>query len=237
MTDPHSQLELAQQYAAGQLEPAAAAVFEEHLVACEQCQTEVRLAAGVRRLVRDAPATRAAYRARWIGGASVLLAAGIAAVLVRPSRVDPKLAALGHVLEPPAYLGTTVRSLPQRGDSLFNAAMSAYTARRYEEAASDLRSALAAGVDTVPARFYLASAELMAGHPPDAAADYARVIGAGANAKAYLPEAHLYRARALLRLGIAQAALADLRAVPQTDAMTAARASALADSVSKVLQR
>jgi hypothetical protein len=237
MTDPHTELEVAQRYAAGLLDATDAATFEDHLLTCEQCQAEVRLTVGVRRLVRDTPATSRSRGTRWIVGAAALLAAGIAAVVILPSGVDRKLADLGRVTAPPVYLGMSVRSSPQRGDSLFAAAMTAYTDRRYDVAVSGLRAALAAGVDSIPTIFFMASAELMAGHPSDAAAAYARVVAAGPAASAYLPEAHLYRARALLRLGRGTEALSELAAVSRVDAVNSARAAALADSVTQVMRR
>ena len=237
MTEPHTELELAQRYAAGLLDSTDAAAFEEHLLLCERCQTEVRLTVGVRRIVREAPAISSGRRARWIVGVSALLAAGIAAFLIVPGGVSRKVSALGQVKEPPAYIGMSVRALPQRGDSLFEAAMLAYVARRYDVAAAGLRAALAAGVDTVPAEFFIASAELMAGHPREAAVVYGRVIAAGTAATAYLPEAHLYRARAFLRMGRTADALAELAAVSRDDAVNGPVASALADSVTQVTRR
>jgi tetratricopeptide (TPR) repeat protein len=237
MTDSHAELELAQQYTARLLDPAAAAAFEEHLLVCERCQTEVRLVVGLRQTLRATPATRQSRSVRWIVGVSALLAAGIAAFLIWPSRVDPKVAALGQVRESPMYIGMSVRSLPQRGDSLFDSAMAAYLTHRYDAAVFGLRAALAAGVDAVPAQFFLASAELMAGQPSEAASDYARVIAAGSAAAAYIPEARLYRARALLQLGRASDALSELHRAAGTDDVIAVRAAALADSVTRVMRR
>jgi tetratricopeptide (TPR) repeat protein len=233
MTDQHPQLEVAQQYAAGALDATASAAFEDHMIGCEICQAEVRLTVGVRRLARRAPASS---RNRWVVGATALLAAVIALFMIIPGNVDPRLVDLGRVTEPPAYVGMSVRSLPQHRDSLFASAMNAYVARRYDEAASGLRAALAAGVDTVPATFFMASSELMAGRPSEAAANFSRVIAAGELAAGYLPEAHLFRARALLQLGRGKEALSDLEAVSRDDAHGAA-AAALAASVAQVIGR
>lgn len=237
MTEQHAELEAAQGYATGRLDPTASMAFEEHLLFCEQCQTEVRLSVGVRHVVRVAPAARSGQRARWIGGAAALLAASIAGFFVLPGRVDSNVAALGQVREPPMYIGMSVRSLPRHGDSLFASAMAAYVTRQYDRAASELHAALGAGADTIPAEFFIASSELMAGHPSEAAASYARVIGAGAAAGPYLPEAHLYRARALLRLGRTTDALSELDAVGPDDPEVAKHASSLADSVKQVMRR
>jgi hypothetical protein len=232
----HAELEVAQQYAAGKVDPAGAAAFEEHLLICEQCQTEVRLAVGLRRVIRAAP-VRPANRNRWVIGAGALLAAGIAAFITSTPRIDGAVAGLGRVADPPAYIGMNVRAAAEQSDSLFSAAMTAYVARRYRGAESGLRAALAAGVDSVPAEFFLASAQLMSGHAEAAASGYARVIAAGPAASAYLAEAHLYRARALLRRGRAAEALSELAAVSRSDTVNAAKATALADSVIRVLRR
>src|ERR1051325_857920 len=52
MTDMHTELELAQRYAAGRLDAGTTATFEEHLVVCERCQDEVRLTARLRKVMR-----------------------------------------------------------------------------------------------------------------------------------------------------------------------------------------
>jgi tetratricopeptide (TPR) repeat protein len=242
MTDTHAELETAQRYAAGSLNAADAAAFEDHMVGCEQCQTEVRLAVAVRATAAE---VHKAHRSitRTLIGAGLAMAAGIALFVFLP-RVDPKLAALGQFLNPPAYVGMAVRALPRNGDSLFADAMVNYVARRYDIAESGLQQALAAGVDSIPARFWLASAQLMSGNPRAAEATYARVIAAGDAASGYLPEAHLYRARALLQLGLGSEALVDLAAVDRActersecDSDRGAAAAALADSVTRVLRR
>jgi TolA-binding protein len=237
MAEPHAQLELAQRYATGALGAADAAAFEEHLLTCEQCQAEVRLVAGVRRLARDVqhPAVGSRANSTRFVAAAALLAAVIALVMLWP-RDSGQLATLGQVLEPPAYVGVSVRNARQVGDSLFDAAMTAYVARRYADAESGLRAALAAGTDTIPTTFFMASAGLMAGHAGEAADAFARVIAAGVPATAYLPEAHLFRARALLQLGRGDDALAELDAVSR-DSDRRAAAAALADSVTRVLRR
>jgi hypothetical protein len=234
MTEPHAQRETAHRYAAGLLDAAAAIAFEDHLLGCEECQTEVRFAAALPRVIHAAPR---ATRAWWIGGVTVALAAGLVAFFVLPRGNDAKIASLGHVTEPPMYIGMNVRASPAHGDSLFASAMRKYVAGRYEAAASELRIALAAGADTVTSTFFIASSELMAGDAERSVDDFARVIAAGSSAKPYLPESHLYRARALLRLRRSSDALADLAAVGDDDAGVAARARALADSVRQILKR
>jgi tetratricopeptide (TPR) repeat protein len=237
MIDKHGPEDAPERYAAGLLSAAEARAFEDHLVVCARCQTEVRLAVGVRRVARAATGRSRRQRMRLIAGASLGLAAGLAALLLWPRGPNREVTALGRVREPPAYLGLAVRAAPRAGDSLFAAAMDAYVTQRYDVAAAGLRAALAAGVDTVPAEFFLAAAELMRGKPREAVDGYAQVIAAGDAAAPYLPEAHMYRARASLQLSRARQALADLEAVLRFGGADSSSARALADSVRKAMRR
>src|SRR5262245_31444172 len=130
MTDSHAELELARQYAARTLRADQAAAFEDHLVGCEECQAEVRLAVGIRRAVGN-PAARpivARRRTRWIVGA---LAAAALLLVFLPKGADRQIRALGRITNPPAYQGVSVRALPKAGDSLFASAMSAYNQKQW----------------------------------------------------------------------------------------------------------
>lgn len=236
MTDSHAELEVAQRYAANQLDATEAAAFEDHLVACERCQAEVRLTAGMRRVMRESTVSSGRNMRLFTIGAT-LLAAAIVGILILPSGIDRELSDLGRVANPPAYAGMSVRSSPARGDSLFAAAMTAYNERRYDAAASGLRAALAAGTDSLPTTFFMGSADLMAGRPRDAADAFGRVIDSGVAASAYLEEAHLYRAHALLQLGRAADAQADLAAVVRLDGAHREAADALAARVTQVTRR
>jgi tetratricopeptide (TPR) repeat protein len=229
--------ETAQSYAAGRLDAAVTSAVEEHLLICRRCQAEVGLAVGLREVSRTAATPPVFSRGRLMAVLSLALAAGVVLVLLVPRGPDAKLAALGRVVEPPAYLGLGVRGVARAGDSAFAAAMDAYVARRYDGAASGLKAALAAGVDSITAEFFLASAELMRGRPREAADGYARVIAAGSFAAPYLPEAHAFRARALLQLGRPSEALAELEHVTGLGGLDGAAASALADSVREVQRR
>jgi tetratricopeptide (TPR) repeat protein len=237
MTDSHLELDLARRYATRRLDAAAAGAFEDHLVVCDRCQTEMRLSLALHEVVRTRAAADPTIRTRWIVGIAAALAASVAAILLWPAPVDPTLAALGQVHEPPMYIGMSVRSMPRRSDSLFNTAMALYVRHEYDPAATALRASLEAGSDTVPTEFFLGSAELMAGRPAAAVTAYAQVIGAGPAATVYLAESHMYRARALLQLGRRADALVELAAVMPADGDNALRARSLADSVRAVTSR
>ena len=228
---------LIERYVAGTLSADEAVALEAHYVACTRCQTELRLALAVRQALSE-PAAAAAPRRqarRWIGGLGLALAAGITALIVwrAPGR-SSQWRDLGAVPDAPIYLGVEVRGAPARGDSLFAVAMAAYNERRYSASATALRAALAVGTDSAPAEFFLAAALLVQDRAGEAAEAYARVIGLGDTP--YLGEAHFYRAKALLRQGQAVAAVAELRAVESSNAVSA-WARALADSVESRLRR
>ena len=237
MTESHAELEVAQRYAANLLAPSEAAAFEEHLLTCERCQSEALLGVGLRRISRETPSLAHRRRATWIASGAVLLAAAIAAVMILPTGRARELAQLGRVTEAPPYVALRVRSSMQAKDSLFAAAMSAYSAGRYEEAAVGLQAALADGADSIRASFFLGSSQLMIGRPRDAADAFARVIAGGQAAAPYLSEVHLLRARALLQLGRVDDALAELNAVDRSDLERRAIADTLTARVNEVVRR
>ena len=216
---------LAGRYVAGKLtDPREQDLFEAHLLTCEQCQQEVTLGLAVR---EEFKASVTPPRRRWIWGGVGAVAAVVAGVLLwfRPS---PAIRALGGIAEPPVYLGVSVRTEANSGDSLFAAAMDAYTARDYDRAAAGLSRAVAAGADSAASLFFLGACELVREHPQAARDALRRVIQHGNSP--YLPEAHFYLAKSLLKIGDSAEALRELAAVsPATTLGPAARV--LADSV------
>jgi tetratricopeptide (TPR) repeat protein len=171
------------------------------------------------------------------GGLGLAAAAGLAAVLLfSPRRVPAELERLGALIQAPIYLGVPVRAGPSLpADSLFAVAMSDYVTERYDEAAAGLRAALAAGVETVPADFFLGASLLMTAHPAEAVDRFAKVIAAGESP--YLAEAHFYRAKALLRLGEVSTAQAALREAARRGGVIGGYAQALSDSVERASRR
>ena len=208
--------------------------FEAHVIACPRCQDEIRLAMTVRAELAPLAARARPARRVWPLGLGIAVAAGVAAMVVFRGG-DAGARALGALREPPLYLGVAVRGTATPADSTFAAAMAAYDDRRYGDAAAGLTRALAAGVDSAPALFFLGASDLVTGRAADAANAFRRVIALGDTP--YLPEAHYYRAKALLQLGDRAAALAELAAVPTTATTIAGQAAALADSVRKPAQR
>jgi TolA-binding protein len=232
---------LAAQYVSDRLPEAERVAFEDHFVACAECQREVQLAAAIRAAHREPvaaveiapPRVRARYAPRLIAG--VALAAGIAAIVIARSAPSAALTALGDVLEPPVYLGIAVRGTPGRADSVFSVAMNAYVARKYSDSVDGLRAALAAGQDSVPTEFFLGASLLLSGDSRGAAATFNRVVAKGETP--YLDEAQLYEAKALLRLGRGREALAVLAQHKPTDSVLAGTLSALSDSVTRAIAR
>ena len=227
-----------ERYLAQKLTTEEQEAFEAHFLTCDRCQDSLRLGAGIRSALRTAPPRRLRRPVLiWGGGLGLAAAAGLAAVLLTTAKpaAEP-LARLGELVQAPLYLGIPVRGgQPVAPDSLFDAAMQEYTGEQYGEAAEGLRAALAAGVDPAPAEFFLASSLLMTGKASEAASGYAKVIALGDTP--YLVEAHFYRAKALLRLGQAAAALAELRQAAGLGGVIGGYARALGDSVERVAPR
>jgi len=212
--------ELARSFVADALRGPDKDAFEEHLLGCATCQGEVRLAFGI----RDSVGARRPAR-RFLVPASLVLAAASVVLLVVPNR-SPSVTDLGRVESPPVYLPVPVRGGPIM--AMFEDGMRLYEQASWAGAADALRRAAAGGAPTDVAWFFAGASELFAGRPDSAAAAFARVIALGEGP--YLPEARLYRAKALLRLGRSSEALAELRLVPAGTAV-AGHARALGDSL------
>lgn len=229
----------AERYAASRMTPAEADAFEDHFVTCAECQSEVRLAsamiAGLQRVADVRRSARPSRRVWLWGGGGLALAAGLATLMILRSEPGGDLVALGGVREPPVYLGIPVRSVSAQQDSLFEAAMDAYAQRRYSVAAEGLRMALAAGHDSVPTQFFLGASLLLDAKAGEAAEEFQRVLSFGDTP--YREEARYYRAKALLRLGRAADARAELARLSPADGVVYDMAKALDDSVARLRNR
>lgn len=220
--------------------------FEVHLVSCQRCQDEIMLAVAVREglqaLEAEVPATGAsspepgeASRSRtnkipakiWLPAAAAAAIAGL--IFFGPGRVPENLSELGHLEQPPVYLGVSVRQEEASADSLFAAAMLRYVAEDYAGAASGLTGALEAGAGPIPAQFFRGASFLILNRSREAVEAFGVVTSLGESP--YLAEAYYYRAKALLRLGEVELALADLQAASTMAAEISPSAEALADSL------
>jgi hypothetical protein len=212
---------------------AEAEAFEDHFVTCAECQSEVRFASAIiGGLPRAKVASRSAkvsHRVWAWGGGGLAIAAGLATLMILRSGPRGDLVTLGGVREPPAYLGIPVRSADARQDSLFEGGMDAYAQRRYSAAAVALRAALTAGQDSVPAQFFLAASLLLDNRASEAADEFRHVLAYGDTP--YRAEARYYLAKALLRLGRANDARAELGRLSPADGVVHDMAKALDDSV------
>ncbi len=214
-------------YVAGTLELENVAQFEAHLLGCAECQAAVRegvaVAAALRRI--SAPVAESAkVRRRHLWWAVPLTAAAAGALWLVVGREGP-LAELGRVAEAPPFAGVPVRGDADSASRLADSGMAAYGAGEYVEAAR-LLGAVPEEVRTAGLRFYLGVSLLLTDAPRDGARHLADVSADSP----YAAEAHFYRAKAWLRLGQADSALAELAAV-EAGTSIGAHAAALADSV------
>ena len=236
--DENSRRLNAERYAASRMNAAEAEAFEDHFVTCADCQSEVRLASAIIGGLPQADgAPRSAKASRRVlvwGGGGLALAAGLATLMILRSEPRGDLVALGGVREPPAYLGIPVRSDAQQ-DSLFEVAMDSYAQGRYSVAREGLQAALAAGQDSVPAQFFLAASLLLDNRASEAANEFQRVLAHGDTP--YRAEARYYRAKALLRVGRATDARAELARLLPVDGVVYDMGRALADSVARLRDR
>ncbi|HSW29627.1 MAG TPA: zf-HC2 domain-containing protein [Longimicrobiales bacterium] len=209
-------------YAAGKLDPSEGRDFEDHLLECAECQGAVREAAGVRVALRG---VRPSSRMR-ITAAGALAAAAVAVLAVAWPR--DAVRSLGGVDAAPEFRGLAVRGDADAAAALADQGMEAYVDGEYAAAARLLAEAASDG-DAPPAvSFFLGISLLMEGEAAAAAAALEEATFPEGNP--YAPEARFYLAKARLRLGDGQGALADLAQVPPGSAVST-WAVALSDSV------
>lgn len=219
-------------FAANLLPDEIAENFELHLVSCPRCQHEVRVAAAVRSGLADSrSAPVASPRRRMRNVALVALAASLATIMISRAGDDRALSALGRVDSPPVYGGIAVRRNAVLAESLFDAGMTRYQSGDFRGARSRLTDARARGADSVPASFFLGVTHLLEGNEEAALHELRHVLDRPLNA--YTAESHYYSAKAWLRRGRADSALAHLRAASAIPGAFAVRARALADSVTE----
>lgn len=240
MTTPCLRVDDAARYVAGTLPADAIDAFEEHLLACAVCQGEVRVGAAARLglrgsaepLVAPLPApdpARGSARLRARALAVLGVAAAAVLVLTVQARRNAPLRALA-AYSPPVFVGATVRAASDSGDSeraaaRVDLAMAAYAAGDFRVAAARLNAAATAD-STAGVAFYLGAAQLASGDARGAIAAFRRAAAVAGNP--YAEDAAVGAAKAFLRLGLADSALAVL-ANPAVGAAPAVQA--LADSI------
>lgn len=223
-------------YVAGTLEADELRSFEVHLLGCPECQEAVREGTALAAALRTGGngIGRGGRKGRLLKIAVPALAAAAVAVWLLLPGGEP-FAALGAVEAAPPFDGLPVRSAPGLGADLVARGMAAYRDGEFGTAARLLDRA----EDPDPGvRFFLGISLLMTGESERAAEALREAAEPRGNP--YAPEAHLYRAKAWLRLGRADSALAQLAAASGTDTGTPdvrSHAAALADSVREVLRR
>lgn len=220
--------ELVEAYAAGRLEEAAAAAFEDHYFACEACLQRLRLAQDLPTAFEQpiaATRTRPAWPIGLAAAASLLLAAGLwrvaqppapgpgAAPSAAPTSPGPtraeRLRELGR-FEPPVWSPETLRSGGAEPDGL-EEGRRRYLARDYAGAVPLLERAAEAAPRDPRAAFFLGATLLLDGQVERGAAQLRCVEGRGDTP--YLEEARLLLARACLLQGDASGAERELAAV------------------------
>jgi hypothetical protein len=217
--------DLARHYARGALDARAHEEFETHLVGCEQCQREVRMASAVQVALGDKPLALSRQESWLPVAVSGLASAAAVIVAVVVLRSPRDVAPLGEINVPPAYLGVAVRGGEAQD---FESAMRLYDAGRWLESHRALSTTAATTAAPDAAWFFAGASALMLGQNQSAIDAFDRVIALGTGP--YTNEAHFYRAKSLLRTGRVVDALADLRLI-EPSSVVGAHARALTDSV------
>ena len=216
--EDYARQDVARRYVARVLDPTEVEAFEVHFLTCAWCREAVAFADAARAAARALPVGRASRRsrsARWLAGASLSIAAGIAVVAIVRARASRGVEELGALSRPPEYRGVQIRAKVTTADSLFHDGMVAYSAQRYDDAVRLLRASVVARATatdanaSVPANFFLGASLLVQREAALAADAFARVEAVGWSP--YRDEAHYYRALALLQTGNLDAGVAELR--------------------------
>jgi len=227
--------ELLGRYVAGTLEDIVAVVFEGHLVGCARCQSRLRDAVALRKVLRGAVAAappRRLVRARAHWMVPLAAAASIGVIWLAAARPSP-LVRLGGMADAPPLAVMPVRT---DGDSIaawVGRGLNAYRAGRFGEAALFLGRG--DSLQPAPATKYYRGAALLMGDDPRGAIA-ALESTAGSDADPFAAEAHFLMAKAWLRLGQADSALAQLARLTVAGHPLTQVAAALAESV-RVVRR
>jgi tetratricopeptide (TPR) repeat protein len=204
-----------QRYIRGTLAGAEVERFELHLLECAECRTVIRV---------DAASIASRSRGRRSRVAATVAVAAVAAlvafIMARPRSDLERLAQI----DPPTFRGATIRAADSTTAAI-DRGMAAYSRGEYAQAARDLRRSN----DSSPGvSLYLGAALLATDQVPDAIAVLRRAVETPFSP--YADDARLLAAKAWLRAGRTDSAVATLRGVKDA-APVAAHARALADSI------
>ena len=217
------------QYVAGTLAGTDLEEFEVHLLGCAKCQVAVKEGITLRSALRRSGAGSA--RRRWLRWSAPLAAAAALVVWFVMGRAGP-LDRLSRLETAPPFVGEPTRG---GGDSIstqVDRGIARYGAGDYREAARLLGGA--PDSDATPAlQYYLGISRLMAGDTRGAI--IALRQASRDPYKLYAADAEYFLAKAWLRLGRADSALAHLEKASVAE-VPATRARLLADSVKEVMR-
>ena len=229
-------------FVAGALAPDDLESFETHLLSCAECRSVVRVGAGVRRTLRDGagvtmrrargsedrgPARRVASR-RLVTAGLALLAASVAWVILAggPGRdADPLHAILAPTFDPqPVRSGEAVSATA----ALVDHGMEAYLRGDYARAAARLSKA--ARLDSTPGvSLFLGASQLLSGKAMESLPALRRAWAEPGGP--FEVDARRLAAKAWLRVGIVDSALAVLEPSGRGADPSLASLAALADSI------
>src|ERR1051326_6698316 len=209
-------------YVAATLPADEADIFELHLLGCSGCRDAVRIGAGT----RDALLTNKRARRRRGGVAAAALTLAAASILIVVFVRGTERGGLA-AFTPPSFSGTPVRrgADADSARAMVDAGMDAYQRRDYAAAVRLL--AAGAQADGSPGvNFYLSVAQLATGDALGAVQAARKAMNPPSNP--FAADAAVVAAKAWLRLGRSDSALAELGRAPR-DAPGSAHAAALVD--------
>jgi len=214
-------------YVSGALEPQETEEFEQHLLQCAECREAVRVGAALR--AELAGAIRRHARWRLAIPAGLVAAAATLAIAVRQDDPVRRLA----VVSAPQFRGAPVRSAGEATPRLVDEGMRAYAANDFAAAARWLTRASSSD-SSAAVLFYLGVSHLLNGDARRAIRALTRVRFPEGNP--YAADAVYLEAKAWLRLGFPDSALAALAVTARGSGPPTDSVKAFADSI-RVLTR
>jgi tetratricopeptide (TPR) repeat protein len=217
--------ETIERYLTGRLSMEEAEAFEQHLLECQRCFSELqsRHAAAIElgsRTVQPAVSSRRTIKFRWRwaapAAAGMVLIVALATFVFIYRGVTPdaeavikQLASLG---QPPLYLPSTIRGAKsQPALEMFIKGMREYARQKYQGAIPLLEDAARLDPDHLPTAFYLGISYLILDQPDAGIPWLAKVVRAQPNP--YAEESHWYLSKAYFKKRNLDEARRELEAV------------------------